>query len=187
MAGFKRVARTLTDNESALWDHVIADVRPMPGRAPSTPRKLASSPVQKRKPPPKPCCVVPPGGERPACKPAVSGPPPLRHGVAPGLDKRTAQRMKQGKVSIEARIDLHGHTQEEAHRALNAFLDGAHAAGRRCVLVITGKGTRGEGVLRAQVPHWLNAPPNRSRILAFSHAAPKDGGEGALYVLLRRK
>ncbi len=79
-------------------------------------------------------------------------------------------------------------TQAEAHRALTAFVVGQQAAGRRCVLVITGKGSaKGRaGILRAAVPRWLNEPPNRERVLAFDFARPRDGGEGALYVLLRR-
>ena len=113
--------------------------------------------------------------------------PELRHGEAPGLDKRTRTRLRRGQVDIEATIDLHGLTRTEAHRALNAFLEGSQNAGRRSVLVITGKGSRGEGVLRDSVPHWLNAEPNRRMIRAFSHAAPKDGGQGALYVLLKRR
>src|SRR3546814_11465302 len=74
-------------------------------------------------------------------------------------------------------------TQAEAHRALAAFLADSQAAGRRCVLVITGKGTRGEGVLRAAVPRWLNEPPERSRVLSFSSAHPRHGGAGRLSVL----
>jgi len=98
--------------------------------------------------------------------------------------------MKRGKMDIGGRIDLHGHSQEQAHRALNAFIAGSFTAGRRCVLVITGKGARsdaGSGVLRRAVPHWLNASPNREKVLAFSYAAPRDGGEGALYVLMKRQ
>ena len=119
----------------------------------------------------------------------------LRHGDTPGLDKRSAQRMKRGQMQIEARLDLHGHRQDEAHRALNGFIAGAASAGKRCVMVITGKGLRlGDqenqrqvGVLREMVPRWLNEEPNRSRILSFNHATPGDGGTGALYVLLKRK
>jgi DNA-nicking Smr family endonuclease len=74
-------------------------------------------------------------------------------------------------------------TQAEAHRALDEFLALADAAGQRCVLVITGKG----GVLRAGVPRWINEQPSRSRVLAVMPAQPKDGGAGALYILLRRR
>ena len=85
-------------------------------------------------------------------------------------------------------MDLHGLTQVEAHRALQGFIEGAHLAGKRALLVITGKGlTPGSGVLRDAVPRWLNEPSLRRMILAFSHAQPKDGGAGALYVLVRRK
>jgi len=72
---------------------------------------------------------------------------------------------------------------------LGAFLSNQQAAGRRCILVITGKGSGsgGSGVLRAQVPHWLNEGGNRELVLAFDYARPRDGGQGALYVLLKRK
>ncbi len=92
-------------------------------------------------------------------------------------------------MKIGARIDLHGHTQEEAYRALCAFIASSRAAGRRCVLVVTGKGSRPDGttgVLRQSVPRWLNMAPLREKVLSFTHARPKDGGEGALYVLLKR-
>jgi DNA-nicking Smr family endonuclease len=115
--------------------------------------------------------------------------PELGHGVAPGLDKRTLIKLRRGQFRVEAEIDLHRCSQEQAHRALDAFLAASHAGGRRCVLVITGKGLKSSGpvgVLRHGVPHWLNLPPNRERVLAFCHATPADGGEGALYVLLRR-
>ena len=116
--------------------------------------------------------------------------PELRPGVAADLDARTMERLRRGRMRPEARLDLHGMTQDEAHRALTAFLEGAQTASRRAVRVITGKGLRpggGIGVLRAAVPRWLNEAPNRRRLLAFSQARPKDGGEGALYVLLKKK
>lgn len=90
---------------------------------------------------------------------------------------------------MEASLDLHGLSQEEAHQALARFLARAAQAGRRCVLVVTGKGVKagGEGILRASVPRWLNAPELRAQVLAFTYAAPKDGGTGALYILLKRR
>ncbi len=130
--------------------------------------------------------------QEPAALPAQSAhrPPPQRvHGTMAGLDRRTAMKLRRGQLPIEARIDLHGMTQIEAHRALGAFLSNQQAAGRRCILVITGKGSGsgGSGVLRAQVPHWLNEGGNRELVLAFDYARPRDGGQGALYVLLKRK
>jgi DNA-nicking Smr family endonuclease len=91
-------------------------------------------------------------------------------------------------MRTDGQIDLHRLSQEQAHKALNHFLRTAQEAGWRCVLVITGKGYRSGsvGILKLAVPRWLNLPENRSRILAISHATPADGGDGALYVLLRR-
>ncbi len=119
----------------------------------------------------------------------LAPPPELMPGTAAGIDKRTLARLRRGLIAPERRIDLHNMSQAEAHAALNGFLAGAQAAGKRCVLVITGKGYRSEsaiGVLKSNVPHWLNDPANRARILAFTHATLADGGDGALYVLLRR-
>ncbi len=116
--------------------------------------------------------------------------PELKTGASPGVDKRTAVRLKRGQLAIDCRIDLHGMTQATAHRALEEFLTASQAAGKRCVLVITGKGLRptGEtGVLRNLVPRWMNAPAIRGRVLSFCTAQPRDGGTGALYVLLKRK
>lgn len=115
--------------------------------------------------------------------------PEIQHGHAPGLDKRSARRLRQGRLEVEARLDLHGLRQAYAHRALNKFLERAYGTGMRCVLVITGKGalSKGEGVLKKMVPRWLNETPNRNFILSFTYATPVDGGTGALYILLKRK
>ena len=126
-----------------------------------------------------------------------------------GLDRRTAQRLTRGQLPIEARLDLHGMRQTEAHTALNRFIAQSYGSGKRCVLVITGKGKKkfnlgrfyhddpddhftGEhtsrpGVLRENVPQWLSRPPNGHLVLRTAPARPKDGGDGALYVYLRRK
>lgn len=110
----------------------------------------------------------------------------------PGLDRRQALRLRRGQLSIEARLDLHGMTQAQAHRALAGFLARSHAAGRRVVLIVTGKGTRQgadgspTGVLRRTVPRWLAEPALRPLVLATAAALPRDGGDGALYLLLRR-
>lgn len=178
-----------------LWRQVTEGIRPLKKRSPLPPVR-AKAEVQKR----------PQAHDQAASDPASStqrpsyplpaptrlvpaAPPELAPGVAAGLDKRTLAKLRRGLIAPERRIDLHTMTQREAHGALDGFLASAQAAGKRCVLVITGKGTRADGaigVLRTNVPHWLNQPGNRARILAFTHAAPADGGEGALYVLLRR-
>ena len=111
------------------------------------------------------------------------------------MDRKTYDRMARGKLTPEARIDLHGMTLAQAHGELIGFVLNAHAAGSRLILVITGKGKRGDdhgpipvrmGALRHQVPHWLAMPPLGSAILQVTTASLKHGGEGAYYVYLRR-
>ncbi len=116
----------------------------------------------------------------------VPAPPPL----AP-LGRRERSHLSRGRKDIEARLDLHGMTQTRAHRALTGFLQRAHLDGLTFVLVITGKGrTVGaeseRGVLRRQVPLWLNLPEFRTLVVGFEEAHIGHGGEGALYVRIRR-
>ena len=144
-----------------------------------TARSVRSKPDTQAKPPRKAATKKPP--EKPAAPPPA---PELRHGSAVGLDRRQAERFKRGKMAIEGRLDLHGMTRQGAHVALRRFILGAVAADKRCVLVITGKG---RGVLREEVPRWLNEPGLRDAVLSFAYARPADGGEGALYVLLKRR
>jgi DNA-nicking Smr family endonuclease len=162
-----------------LWQWATRDAKPLRARGARVP---APKPRVEPKPaPPTAGAATPPAAPRPVL-------PELSHGASPGVDRRTAERLHRGRMEIDGRIDLHGMTQAEAHDALAVFMDKAEARGWRCVLVITGKGTRpGGGVLRAAVPRWLNLPPHRARILSFGAARPKDGGDGALYVLLRRR
>lgn len=185
----KRPNRTLSRDDMALWHHVAGSVTPLrrrKGRRPEVELEEGA--------PTDPSATK---AAHPAAAPSARPLAPLpsrqaaelTHGASPGVDKRTAGRLRKGRLPIEARLDLHGHTQEEAHRALNAFISGAQAAGRRCVLVVTGKGYRPDGttgVLRQAVPRWLNQWPLRETVLSFTYAQPKDGGEGALYILLRR-
>ncbi|WP_119677306.1 Smr/MutS family protein [Indioceanicola profundi] len=114
-------------------------------------------------------------------------------GAKTGLDKRTDQKVRRGRMPIDGRIDLHGMTQDRAHDALLAFVRGGYGSGRRLLLVITGKGAPaedrsydGRGVLRSAVPRWLNEPVFRPMVLAVHQAQPQHGGTGALYVFLKR-
>ena len=130
------------------------------------------------------------GNPPPVNPPAPSLPPPeLEPGGAAGVDARAVARLRRGQMRPEARLDLHGHTLEQAHRALAGFIGRAAEDGRRCVLVITGKGDIGRtgGTIRSEFPRWLNQPRLRPRILAFAEARPRDGGGGAFYVLLRKR
>lgn len=112
----------------------------------------------------------------------------LKSGRSGDVDGRTLERLKRGKLRPEDRLDLHGMTQEEAHQSLISFIDNARVSGMRSVIVITGRGrlSEGGGVLRKQMPQWLNSLEIRSGILAFTEAQPRDGGRGALYILIRR-
>ena len=175
--------RQLSDEERTLWKNVARSVKPL--------RKLAeavealSEPLPKSPPPklrPKSAGPVP-------HVPASPKSPPL----AP-LDRRLKQRVARGREPIEARLDLHGMTQAQAHTALLGFLRRAHADGVRTVLVVTGKGLGSRdhsqdherGVLRRQVPMWLALPEFRLLVVGFDAAHVGHGGEGALYVRLRR-
>lgn len=102
------------------------------------------------------------------------------------IDDRTAKRLLKGRVSIDGRVDLHGMSQNVAHTVLNNFLHDAYVSGLRMVLVITGKGRAGEGVLRKSVPAWLKEPPLSTYVSACRPAHITHGGDGALYVRLRK-
>ena len=104
------------------------------------------------------------------------------------LDRRTLERLREGRLPLEGTLDLHGLTQEEATAALDNFLWQAWREGRRCLLIVTGKGTArdGGGVLRSAVPRWLGESSHRERLVGVGPAASEHGGDGALYVMLRR-
>ncbi len=189
----------LSEADRALWRKVTEDAKPLEkrvGAGADRPRleEPAAEPPAPKAPPTRPrtaAASAPPAVVGKTRKPAT---PALESGRAAGLDRRNLERLRRGKLPIEATIDLHGDTQAVAHRRLSAFLARAQAAGRRCVLVITGKGRLGRsesgqepGVIRANLPRWLNEAPNRERVLAFAQAQPSHGGAGAFYVLLKRR
>ncbi|MFO1067676.1 MAG: Smr/MutS family protein [Geminicoccaceae bacterium] len=176
-----RRARGLTAEDLALWRHAVRDVRPV-GELPPPPPFSAP-------PPPAPAPVV-----LPAAPPAPAPVPPRRRDsqrLDPkgpvDIDRRSWLRLRRGLYPVEARLDLHGMTQAQAHDALTGFVALAHGRGQRCVLVITGRGLGSGGTLRAMTPRWLDEPPNRERVLSYAPAQLRHGGDGALYVLLRRR
>jgi DNA-nicking Smr family endonuclease len=181
--------RAVNPDELALWDWAMTGTAPLPGRRPaSTP-----TPPTPLAPPSEEAAEAPaaPSPRRPmprrSTPSAPAGPLPLDPARPVGLDRRTWLRLKRGQQPIDARLDLHGLTQEEAHRRLDVFLAEAQVRGHRCVLVITGRGLVRGGVLRRMVPRWLTEPPNRDRVLSYSPARIQHGGEGALYLLVRRR
>jgi DNA-nicking Smr family endonuclease len=133
------------------------------------------------------------------------GPPPLVPGQLAGLDRRSGEKLRKGQMPVEAKLDLHGMTQEGAHASVARFIEAQHAAGARCVLIVTGKGGKsadpfqpkavpgrftfsaGRGILKEALPRWLNEPRLRSHIIAVQPASRAHGGDGAVYVLLKRK
>jgi hypothetical protein len=162
--------RTPTQAERALWGVATRNVTPLDPAVviPITPPQPEPAPI------PEP--VAPARISAPARPP---GP----------IDRATVERMKRGRVNVEARIDLHGMDQRAAFASLMGFIETASRAGRRAVLVITGKGavSEGGGVLRRNAPNWLMASPLAVRILTIQPAHTRHGGDGAFYVLLRRK
>jgi DNA-nicking Smr family endonuclease len=167
----------LSDEELALWAHVVASVKPMPGRK-----------VPKLEKPPAPAVEVKPTGVF-AGLAAKPSPPPALKPLVP-LERRMRQRVTRGRAPIDGIIDLHGMRQDEAHRALLNFIHRKHHDGAAVVIVVTGKGggdpTQERGVLRRMVPHWLADPNMRSYVLGYEEAAQHHGGGGALYVRIRR-
>jgi DNA-nicking Smr family endonuclease len=182
-----RRKRGLSEEERALWESVAKQVKPLRKRhrvkppvasmatEPNAAPKPAASPKHAARHAAPPRIVVPPKPE----------PPPL----AP-IGRRGRSHLSRGRKEIDARLDLHGMTQTRAHRALFGFLQRAHHDGLTFVLVITGKGKIGSeserGVLRRQVPQWLGLPEFRSLVVGFEEAHIGHGGEGALYVRVRR-
>ncbi|WP_346296118.1 Smr/MutS family protein [Rhodopseudomonas sp. P1] len=178
-----RRKRSLTEDERALWDGVARQIKPLRGR----PRLIKVEIADPQVPAPaiKPAPVAPPQPLKRAAKPSLpTAPPPLAT-----LGRRERAHLSRGRKDIDARIDLHGMTQARAHHALLYFLQRASHDGLGFVLVITGKGKSGDterGILRRQVPQWLALPEFRAYVVGFDEAHIGHGGEGALYVRVRR-
>jgi DNA-nicking Smr family endonuclease len=183
-----RRRRSLSEEERALWESVARQTKPLGKRhRAAKPQGVSPDPEAPVAAKPEALSKSLPSAKIPrAPKPAAPAAPPL----AP-LGRRERSHLSRGRKEIEARLDLHGMTQTRAHRALSGFLQRAHIDGLTFVLVITGKGrTMGaeseRGVLRRQVPLWLNLPEFRTLVVGFEEAHIGHGGEGALYVRIRR-
>jgi DNA-nicking Smr family endonuclease len=174
----KPARRGLSAQEQKLWSDVTRSVAP-----------LRRQPLRADPAPP-----AAPDKPKPARASAPSAPPAARP-TAPleAFDRRLKQRLARGTEVIDARVDLHGKTQSEAHAALFSFLRKAQSDGAKFVLVITGKGrSAGEdfserGVLKRQVPQWLRLAEFRRYVLGFEDAHLRHGGAGALYLRIRRR
>jgi DNA-nicking Smr family endonuclease len=175
--------RRLRDDERELWTGITRSIAPLrPQKEP-----------QKESKPESAAAVSVPRKAATKAKPATVATLPVKPALPPALaplSRRMKQRLARGTEKIDGRLDLHGRTQAQAHAALLGFLHSAQARDAKNVLVITGKGLRGgegeHGVLRRQVPLWLKLPEFRSLVVGFEDAHIGHGGEGALYVRLRK-
>jgi len=179
--------RHLDGEDRALWRRVTETVKPLhkspPDPEPEKPAEPARPMNKKPAPQTAPSYVTKPSQPKPA--PSLSP-----------IDKKLTRRIARGARAVDGKVDLHGLTQREAHARLLSYLQMARARGDRLVLVVTGKGklegasewweegTR--GVLRRSVPEWLATPPFRVMVVGFERAHARKGGDGALYVQLRR-
>jgi DNA-nicking Smr family endonuclease len=178
-----RRKRSLSEEERALWESVAKLTKPL-RKKPRAAKAESAAPAAEALVAAKP--VAPP---KPLPLSKISREPPAAPPLAP-LGRRERSQLSRGRKEIDARLDLHGMTQTRAHRALSGFLQRAHREGLTFVLIITGKGKMGaeteRGVLRRQVPQWLNLPEFRALVVGFEEAHIGHGGEGALYVRIRR-
>ncbi|MEM7176239.1 MAG: Smr/MutS family protein [Pseudomonadota bacterium] len=200
--------RGLTPEDRALWQKVTTgtnrlkkpgtpekpNAKPKPGTSPAQSYPQVDFPVRGSE-------VIRPAGQslRGSTRIDLADHAPKQVGrPEPGLDKRTADRLRRGERAPEARLDLHGMTAERAHRALNGFIARSVSQSLRCVLVITGKGGRqnsddapfmrsDQGVLRQAVPRWLKSGPYHGQIIGIFESHPRHGGGGALYIYLKKK
>lgn len=166
--------RPLKPEELRVWGVVAATVHPLPGR--ETPQAPKVEPARGEGPPVR----------IPAAVMAAPKPHRPREGVE-GIEPRRKHRIARERDPIGARLDLHGLDQDRARAVLEAFLRRAWDDGYRAVLVITGKGVQGVGVLRRRAPEWLAAAYLSHIVAGVSEAHRRHGGEGALYVALKRK
>ena len=197
------------EDDAALWEAFTRHIDPveLKGRVPHTESDLLEGMLRRERARTAPLRETQPGKpgkqtipSRPASQPATQPPAPQSN----HMDGRSVRRIGNGRDGIDARIDLHGMRQSEAHSALRVFLFRAVAKGHRMVLVITGKGrprtssdgslgpfvhegAMERGILRRNVPLWLNEPDLRTIVVGYTPAHIRHGGDGALYVQLRRR
>ena len=173
--------RQLSDEDQALWSGFVRSITPLRPAKIAAKRTVSAAKAADTTP-------------RPAARQKWQDAPPpaVKSTALAPFDRRLKQRVARGRDAIDARIDLHGMTQNQAHVALLRFLRRAQTEGAKIALVVTGKGTAarqgaGErGVLRRQVPMWLALPEFRPFVVGFEEAHVSHGGQGALYLRLRR-
>jgi DNA-nicking Smr family endonuclease len=171
------MTRWLSDHERKLWKQVARTVRPARGR--KIPDDASDAPTEADS--------VGTGKPVAGVKVAAAKASPRARTPGPLEDISTQRKVRRGQTSIDARLDLHGHTQDTALRELTTFLLLEREAGSRCVLVITGKGRLGTGVLRSRFLDWIEGAELRPLISGYSRAHARHGGDGAFYLMLKAK
>jgi DNA-nicking Smr family endonuclease len=170
------MSRRLSDHDRRAWALVARTVRPAQGRSHPNVDEMESEQANAH----------------PSIAGARAAPPPHRsasRAAVPGplADVSNRRPVRRGQLDVEAKLDLHGHTQDTAFRELAGFLLTQRAMGARCVLVITGKGRLGGGVLRSRFLDWIESDEIRPLLAGYSRAHVRHGGEGAFYLLLKAK
>ncbi|MBN8520508.1 MAG: Smr/MutS family protein [Alphaproteobacteria bacterium] len=179
-------APQITPEEMALWRTVTEDVTPIKQKPISAADTHAVQAQRKNQ------TIL----SSPSFVSSPISPPARSPARAKDLDRRTKDKLVKGKMEIEGKLDLHGMTQARAYEALLRFILTSHQAGKRCVLVITGKGNKNthseeqsdqaRGILRRRLPEWISHPALHDLVLSVETAQPKHGGSGAVYLYLRR-
>jgi DNA-nicking Smr family endonuclease len=180
--------RGLAGEDHSLWDEIAKSIKPLPGRRTKVGREPEALSIEDQSA----------KGAEKRNRPIVSA-APLKHRDPPApplapIDRRLKLKLSRGSAGIDAKLDLHGHTQAEAKSRLLRFLETAQQREHALVLVITGKGKRSDdswsnegGVLKRQVPLWLSMPEFRALVIGFEEAGVRHGGAGALYIRVRRR
>ena len=170
--------RRLTPDEARAWARVARTVKPIGPKTEDIETFIDA--LEHGEP------VLRHGRAKPVIGTTEKPTPKTLKSPAPPQNRANEKRVRRGKLELAGRFDLHGHTQISADAALPDFLSRKQAEGARCVLVITGKGKGGEGVLRRNFLRWLEMPAARALVSGYSEAHPRHGGSGAWYVFLRQ-
>lgn len=168
-----------TDDDLQAWQEAVSDIKPLPEvkriGQPQPKKKISSEKIQ----------TLPFKIYRHA----------LSLGTTSDIDKNTMRRFKREEFPVEGVLDLHGYNEDQAFKAVHQFITQSYLAGKRCVIIVTGKGLphpdedifAPKGVLKDRVPQWLQSEELRQVILSYIHPSARLGGQGALYILLRRQ
>lgn len=172
--------RKLTEQEMRIWEAASKHVRRMDGT--HTPQAVVTDELEKPEPKPAKKQLKRAG----VSLEALLSEPKKKISPQPVQNRQNERRVRRGKQAVAASFDLHGFSQDEAWRALPHFLSRERNRGSRCVIVITGKGKSGEGVLRRNFLRWIELPEARTLISGYAPAHARHGGGGAWYVYLRK-